>query len=125
MLKKLLRSGNNLGFLIKKKGFTFNMCRNLYVIQNYKEIICIWIGMALQYKSFEMYENIIDKYILFKSKFEKFVQLTEMGSRFRNQCVMHNFPLEIRKKIYNAIAKDWCKGHLLECKAFAKEKILP
>jgi len=103
----------------------FNMCRNLYVIQNYKEIICIWIGLALQYKSFEIYENIIDEYILFKSKIEKFVQLIEMGSRFRNQCVMHKFPLEIREKIYNAIAKDWCKGHLFECKAFAKEKLLP
>ena len=73
----------------------FNMCQNLYVIQNYKEIICIWTRLALQYKNFKIYENIIDQYILFKNKIEKIVQLIEMGSLFRNQCVMHKFPMEI------------------------------
>ena len=119
---ELRHVGRNCRRRVKRR---FNMCRNLYVIQNYKEIICIWIGLALQYKSFEMYENIIDEYILFKNKIEKFVQLIEMGSRFRKQCcLMHKLPMEIRKKIYNALAKDWCIGHLLECEAFAK-KILP
>ena len=99
----------------------FNMCRNLYVIQNYEEIICIWIRLALQYKSFEIYENIIDEYILFKSKIEKFVQLIEMGSRFRNQCLWHRLPFEVRKKIYETVVKAFFgDGDLMECKAFAK-----
>ena len=48
---ELRRVGRNCGHRVKRQ---FNMCRNLYVIQNYKEIICIWIGLALQYKTFEI-----------------------------------------------------------------------
>ena len=102
----------------------FNMCRNLYVIQNYKEIFCIWTRLALQYKNFKIYEKNIDKYILYKNRIEKYVQLIEMGSWFRTQCCMHNLPMEVRKKICYAVARVNCGGHFLECEAFAK-KILP
>ena len=69
---ELRRVGRNCERRVKRQ---FNMCRNLYVIQNYKEILCIWIGLALQYKSFEIYENTIDEYIFFRKSIKKFEKI--------------------------------------------------
>ena len=83
-------------------------------------MVAVWINLVLKYKRVQYCDNILNEYIWYKEKIEHYIQIIEMGSRFRNQCVMHKFPFEVRKSIYNAVLKACCNGKLMECEAFAK-----
>ena len=98
---------------------SFDMYQNAYVTQHFKEFVCVWTRLALEYENFEMYEKFIDKYILFKTHIKHYVQIIETGSRFRKHCWMHKLSVEIRKKIYDMILKQFAE-HLLECREFSK-----
>ena len=97
-----------------------DMFRNSCVYQNFKEIVCVWTRLNLKYKNFEYCKNVLNDYILYKENIEGFLQLIEIGSRFRNQCVMHKFLLEVRKTIHDAVKSAFCDEHVLECEAFAQ-----
>ena len=97
----------------------FDLFRNAYVTQHFKEFVCVWTRLAFKYENFEVYENIIDEYIFYRENLKKYVRMIEMGCRFRKQCWMHKVPMEIRKKIYDAILKTSPK-QLLECREFSK-----
>ena len=98
---------------------SFDMYQNLYVTQHFKEFVCVWTRLALEYENFEVYENIIDEYTFYREIIENYVQIIEMGCRFRKQCWMHELPMEIRKKIYYWIPKIFPK-QLLKCREYSK-----
>ena len=98
---------------------SFDMYQNLYVTQHFKEFVCVWTRLALEYENFEVYEKFLDEYILYKKHIKNYVEMIEVGSQFRKQCFMHELPKEIRKKIYDVILKQFPE-HLLECREFSK-----
>ena len=97
----------------------FDLYRNIHVTQHFVEYICVWTRLALKYKNFEIYEKIIDEYTFYREIIKNYVQIIEMGSRFRKQCWMHELPMEIRKKIYYWIPKIFPK-QLLKCREYSK-----
>jgi hypothetical protein len=102
---------------------SFDLYQNAYVTQRFKEFVCVWTRLALKYKNFKVYKRIIHEYIFYHKHIKNYVQIIEMGSQLRNQCVMHKLPVEIRKKIYDMILKQFPE-HLLECREFSK-KLFP
>ncbi len=101
----------------------FNLFKNIYVRQNFLEIVFVWARLNLRYKRKTSCERVLDDYILYKEKIKNYVKIIEMGSRFRKQCLMHNMPMEVRKNIYDAILKTSIR-QLLRCNAYAK-KLFP
>ena len=87
-------------------------------------MVAVWINLHLKYKEVEYCENILSEYILYNEQIKDYLRVIEMGSLFRNQCLLHIFPFEVRKKIYETVVKRFCGGHLLECKTVAK-RIFP
>ena len=85
-----------------------------------KEIVSVWTRLNLKYKTFVYCEKILNYYILYKENIENYLIMIEIGARFRNKCVMHGLPFEVRKKIYDEVVKACCDGNLMECEAFAK-----
>ena len=83
-------------------------------------MVAVWINLLLKYKEVEYCENILSEYILYNEQIKDYLRVIEMGSLFRNQCLLHRFPFEVRKKIYETVVKRFCGGHLLECKTVAK-----
>ena len=99
----------------------FRFFRNSYVYQNLREIICVWTRLNIKYKNLKNCDNILNEYIWYQEKNIDYVlNMIEVGSRFRNQCLWHRLLFEVRKKIYETVVKAFCGGHLLECEAFAK-----
>ena len=102
----------------------FKFLQNQYVHKNLNQMVAVWINLVLKYKRVQYCDNILNEYIWYKEKIEHYLQMIEVGSRFRNQCLWHRLPFEVRKKIYDAVVKAYCDGNLMECKAFA-HKIFP
>ena len=99
--------------------FIFDKCRNTYVFQNLREIVSVWINLALKYRDRTVIKSILNDYILYKARIEKHLKIMEIASRFRKQCLMHQLPIEVRKKIYDAVLKT-SPVQLLECREFSK-----
>ena len=99
--------------------FIFDKCRNTNVFQNLREIVSVWINLALKYRNPTVIKYILNNYISYKARIEKYLKIMEIGSRFRKQCLMHQHPIEGRKKIYDAVLKT-SPGQLMECREFSK-----
>ena len=106
------------------KCLYFKFLQNDYVHKNLNQMVAVWINLVSKHKMVEYCENILKEYILYKEKIVVYLQLIDLGSRFRNKSFMRRLPFEVRKKIYETVVKRFCGGHVLECKAFT-EKIFP
>jgi hypothetical protein len=98
----------------------FRLFQNFYVYENLRETICVWTRLNIKYKNLKYCDNILNEYILYKEKnIEDYLKIIEMGSRFRSHCLLHKFPLEVRKSIYDAVVRAYCDENVMECEAFA------
>jgi hypothetical protein len=105
---------------IHSSPFYFKAFHNSYVYHHLKEIVILWTRLNIKYKTFDYCEKILNDYILYKQNIENYLIMIEVGARFRNQCIMHIFPLEVQKKVYDTVVKACCDGKLKECEEFAE-----
>ena len=75
--------------------FIFNQCRNTYVFQNLREVISVWIHIALKYRNQTVIKSILNDYILYKERIEKYLKIMEIASLFQKQCSMHQLPIQV------------------------------
>ena len=59
---------------------SFDMYQNLYVTKHFKEFVCVWTRLALEYENFEVYKKLVDEYFLYKENIKNYVQMIEVLS---------------------------------------------